>query len=131
MDQMLAAVDEVDSICGANEHLLNDELIGRIVEFAAKGRHTWQHDFATGGSPIESRPRVFNATALGPRTLDAVVQPDTLNLRVACGRCDRRVRSSETRRVWVPAGIAVIELDMCPECVEYLDRDFAPVVWEA
>jgi hypothetical protein len=130
IDQLLAAVDEVERICGVNEHLLNDELIERIVKSVARGQHTFVHDIDTGGSPIEARPRIVNVKGLGARLLDTI-EPVSSGVKVmtTCARCDLRLPAPELRRLWVPAGALIVEFELCSECADYLDRSFAPVVW--
>ncbi|MFJ9317239.1 hypothetical protein ACIRN4_23835 [Pimelobacter simplex] len=134
-DNVAAAVLEVDRLCGDNEHLTNDELIGRIVEFAVNGRQTMQHAIASHHYPLQSDARVIpshpgkEARPVNGLDTDAPITTEGVFVCIACDRCDVDYRSTEARTFLVPAGTAAVEFRVCPACVNDLNENFPPVFW--
>jgi hypothetical protein len=123
---------EVESLCGDNWHLVEDHVIGTVVEFAANGRHTFVHRIQSPDSAFEAKgyARILPACMAFDARRDR--EPDTdrsASVWTICDRCGDHHSSSTGRRLLVPAGSAAVEFVVCHGCVEMLDRDFGPVVW--
>jgi hypothetical protein len=143
-DQIVAAAQEAETLCGGNSHLTEDECIRELVEFAANGRHTYDFDLLIG-SPAQAQLRVVpanpEASARYPH------EPAAPTGKKCCERCgvaygpsaessmpawfDNGLEGRDGTRhtVWVPAGSVVVELIVCVACVDYLNASFAPVEW--
>jgi hypothetical protein len=153
MADQLAALDrQVEALAGRNAHLVEDTVLGEVVEFAANGRHTNAFDEVVGGA-FEPRVRVVTADPEGMARY-----PHEPGLRHAdqCDRCGLRFgpakqgkqatrmpdgslaelvsdgwdgRDGTRHIVWIPAGSAVVEVVACRTCRTYLDGSFASVEW--
>ncbi|MFC6694839.1 hypothetical protein [Nocardioides daphniae] len=121
-------MQEVNLLCGGNAHLTEDELIGRIVEFAANGRHTFGHDEPLEAEHVRVLPaqRAFEARKVHGIDTDR----PTADVWTICDRCDGHHVSTTGRTVLVPAGTAAIEFHVCLMCVDYLNDNFGPVQWK-
>lgn len=132
-DAVVAACREVDLLAGGNAHLLNDDMIGRLVEFAANGRHTFAHQVASGHAPVETRARIVSALPIDDQ-VRGVDQPGPLRggvgVATQCVRCQREYVSTTSRTFLVPAGTVAVEFTVCLHCVYELNGDFGPVVWQ-
>ncbi|MCW2767967.1 MAG: hypothetical protein JWO11_3926 [Nocardioides sp.] len=143
-DEIVAAAQAGETLCGGNSHLVEDECIRELVEFAANGRHTYDFDHLVG-RPTQAHLRVLPADP--EASARYAHEPAAPNGRRGCERCgvaygpsaERTApdswedpfegRDSSRHTVWVPAGSAIVELVLCKACKDYLDASFAPVEW--
>lgn len=130
-DDVVAAVQQVDLLCGGNAHLMEDNLIGRIAEFAANGRFTMVHGIETDNYPLSSEPRILPAvTVFGARHVDGIdTDRPRVNVLTRCDRCDGEYVNTTGRAFLIPAGTAAVEFHVCLMCVDYLNENFGPVHW--
>ena len=144
VDQIVAATQEAEFLCGGNSHLAEDECIRELVEFAANGRHTDAFDLLIGDA-IEARVRVLPSDP--EASARYAHEPAVPTGKRGCERCgvpygpaaERTTpdwwddafegRDGTRHTLWVAAGSSVVEIVMCRVCADYLSADFAPVVW--
>lgn len=119
-DQMLAAIEEVERVCGANGHLTEDWIVGTLVEFA-QGRLTAQEEIdETSGVLVRVVPANRDYAA---EPLDREAHPNFI------GACDRCQEGQASFRIWVPNGASIVSVECCPRCRLHLDANFSPLVW--
>lgn len=146
-DQIVTAARQTDPLVGGggNQHVTEDECLGEIVEFAANGRHAPAYDEVIGEA-FEPRVRVLPADPDAPARYPH--EPQARTDRLGCDRCGQQWgptrrdepppwflptydgRDGSRHVLWIAAGTVVVEVTMCLVCKEYLDENFAPVVWK-
>jgi len=122
-DQILASVDAVERECGMNRILMEDTIIGTLVEFAL-GRLTVEEE-ASDEAGIVARVipcnRDYAATSLHEQR--------RLNFIGPCDRC-LMPNARAVARVWVPAGASIVSVEVCAHCRRDLDQRFTPIRWQ-
>jgi hypothetical protein len=119
-DQMLAAIEQVEQVCGANAILTEDWIVGTLVEFA-QGRLTAQEEIdEEAGIAVRVVPANRDYAA---ESLDLDAHPNLI------GPCDRCMEGQASFRIWVPNGASIVSVECCPRCRLHLDANFSPLVW--
>lgn len=133
-DLIVEAVENAEKFWNHNSHLIEDVIIGKIVQMNADARKSITFD--GDPFPVDHQLRVILA---GQPTALAQLQPFDYepDFRVSreCDRCSDPAhqwmwRETEMRHLWITAGASIISILICPKCRQELERDYSPVVWK-
>lgn len=138
----LGAVEDGSLMWQHNEHLVEDKMIERAILRAIGFQSITIEEQRT--DTTRPQPRLVDSVERGlcVPLLDVIVNGGLppLDNGPCCGRCVGEVEECRptcgrcmgavaAHRMLVPAGASVVIVNCCPVCHDYLDADFAPVVW--
>ncbi|WP_147394361.1 hypothetical protein [Arthrobacter cheniae] len=137
-DGVLQVIADADEAWPHNDTVVNDPILSELIEMSVNARQTGVYLPAV--VPTEFQVKVVPAGSFAsPAEYVGTTQygAPTDTGTTCCDRCWSRWnvsgqgvhRSEESKTLWVNAGAIIVSFSLCPECADYLDESFGPLVF--
>lgn len=129
-DHVIDVARQVETFWPHNEHVAEEMLISRLLDDTLGNLFPNPERWAISPGQFSIEPGVLAYSTRVQQSFFEALQASPIT---ECGgRCDRCAGHSPgypVRRLWVPTGSRIIEFHCCVACVDYLNAEYAPVVW--